>query len=52
MKADDYTDGSPEERCYEAPAEEAQEEYGADEPPLDIPPPPDVADQNPGFEDQ
>ena len=50
MSSDDFTEDSAEERCDEAPAEEAQEEYGTDEPPLDTPAPPDVPDQNPGHE--
>lgn len=50
MRDEDFAEDGPEERCDEAAAEETQEEYGTDEPPLDIPPPPDLADQNPGHE--
>lgn len=42
-------DRDPRDVCDEEPIEETVEEYGTDEPPLDTPPPPDGADQNPGF---
>ena len=36
----------------EEPEVETVEEYGESEPSVNIPAPPDLADQNPGFEDR
>lgn len=48
---EDYESTTDELEIKHTPVVETSEEYGYIEPSTDVPPPDDVADQNPGFVD-